>query len=129
MIDSQGNEHLDRVNNIKYNDKPSCLVDRAIMSNDSVIDSDDTHIKSITYFVLIACFIKLSSLYWINIQTEHQKGRNMKTLVIGNIEFNIELIVGSPTGQLIIMHSAKCIQTGRVYNKKKANEYYRLYSA
>lgn len=43
MIDSQGNEHLDRVNNIKYNDKLSCLVDKAVMS-------DDTHTKSITYF-------------------------------------------------------------------------------
>ena len=50
MIDSQGNEHLDVVNNIKYNDKLPCLVDRAIMSNDSVIDSDDTKTKSITYF-------------------------------------------------------------------------------
>ena len=50
MIDTQGNEYLDRVNNIKYNDKLSCLVDRAIMSNDSIIDSDDTHTKSITYF-------------------------------------------------------------------------------
>ena len=50
MIDSQGNEHLDRVNNIKYTDKLSCLVDKAIMSNDSIIDSDDTTIKSITYF-------------------------------------------------------------------------------
>ena len=50
MTDSQGNEHLDVVNNIKYNDKLSCLVDRTIMSNDSVIDSDDTHTKSITYF-------------------------------------------------------------------------------
>lgn len=50
MIDSQGNEHLDRVNNIKYNDKLSCLVDMAIMSNDSVIASDDTATKSITYF-------------------------------------------------------------------------------
>ena len=50
MIDSQGNEHLDRVNNIKYNDKLSCLVDRAIMSNESVIDNDDTTTKSITYF-------------------------------------------------------------------------------
>ena len=57
------------------------------------------------------------------------KGKNMKNLVIGNIEFNIEMIVGSPVGQLIIMHSAKCIQTGRTYNKDKANEYYRLYSA
>ena len=50
MIDSQGNEHLDLVNNIKYNNKLSCLVDKAIMSNDSIIDSDDTHTKSITYF-------------------------------------------------------------------------------
>ena len=53
----------------------------------------------------------------------------MKNLVIGNIEFNIELVVGSPVGQLIVMRSAKCLQTGRVYNKDKANEYYRLYSA
>ena len=50
MIDSQGNEYLDRVNNIKYNDKLSCLVDKVIMSNESVIPSDDTHTKSITYF-------------------------------------------------------------------------------
>ena len=57
------------------------------------------------------------------------KGKNMKTLVIGNIEFNIDMIVGSPVGQLTIMHSAKCLETGTVYNKKKANEYYRLYSA
>ena len=50
MIDSQGNEHLDVVNNIKYTDKLSCLVDKSIMSNGSIIDSDDTHTKSITYF-------------------------------------------------------------------------------
>ena len=50
MIDQQSNEHLDRVNNIEYNDKLSCLVDKAIMSNDSIIDSDDTHPKSITSF-------------------------------------------------------------------------------
>lgn len=50
MIDSSGNEHIDRVNNIKYNDKLSCLVDKAIMSRDSIIPSDDTHTKSITYF-------------------------------------------------------------------------------
>ena len=50
MIDSQGNEHLDRVNNIKYNDKLSCLVDKAVMSNESIIASDDTTTKSITYF-------------------------------------------------------------------------------
>ena len=50
MIDQQGIEHLDRVNNIKYNDKLSCLVDRAIMSNDSVIPNDDHITKAITYF-------------------------------------------------------------------------------
>lgn len=50
MIDSQGNEHLDVVNNIKYNDKLSCLVDKSIMSKESVIANDDTHTKSITYF-------------------------------------------------------------------------------
>ncbi len=54
---------------------------------------------------------------------------NVQKLVIGNIEFNIEMIVGSPVGQLIIIHSAKCLETGTVYTKKKANEYYRLYSA
>ena len=57
------------------------------------------------------------------------KGNKMKKLVIGNIEFNIEMIVGSPVGQLIIIHSAKCLETGTIYNKKRANEYYRLYSA
>ena len=50
MVDSQGNEHLDIVNNIKYTDKLSCLVDRAIMSNESVIANDDTTTKSITHF-------------------------------------------------------------------------------
>ena len=50
MIDQQGNEHLDRVNNIKYNDKLSCLFDKAIMSNDSVIHNDDNNTKAITYF-------------------------------------------------------------------------------
>ena len=50
MIDQQGNEHLDRVNNIKYNDKLSCLVDKAVMSKDRVRPNDDTTTKSITYF-------------------------------------------------------------------------------
>lgn len=50
MIDNNGNEYIDRVNNIKYNDKLSCLVDKAIMSRDSVIASDDHVTKSITYF-------------------------------------------------------------------------------
>ena len=50
MTDIQGNEHLDVVNNNKYNDKLSCLVDKAIMSNESVISNDDEHTKSITYF-------------------------------------------------------------------------------
>lgn len=50
MIDSQDNEHLDVINNIKYKDKLSCLVDKAIMSNESVIDDNDHVTKSITYF-------------------------------------------------------------------------------
>ena len=50
MIDLQGTENLDVVNNIKYHDKLSCLVDRAIMSNDSVIATDDHTTKSIAYF-------------------------------------------------------------------------------
>ena len=50
MIDSQGNKHIDRVNNIKYHDKLSCLVDKAIMSSESVIPNDDHTTKSITYF-------------------------------------------------------------------------------
>ena len=64
-----------------------------------------------------------------NIASPPNKGKNMKSLVIGNIEFNIEMSVGSPVGQLIIMHSAKCLETGAIYNKKQANKYYRLYSA
>ena len=59
MIDSQGNEHLDRVNNIKYNDKLSCLVDKSIMSNDSVIDNDDITTKSITYFCVDSLLYKV----------------------------------------------------------------------
>ena len=59
LIDSQGNEHLDRVNNIKYNDKLSCLVDKAIMSNDSVIDSDDTTTNSIMYFCVDSLLYKV----------------------------------------------------------------------
>ena len=50
MIDSSGNEHLDVVNNIKYTDKLSCLVDKAIMSRESVIPNDDHITQSITYF-------------------------------------------------------------------------------
>ena len=52
----------------------------------------------------------------------------MKKLILGNIQFNIELVVNSPVGELIIMHSAVCLQTGKFYDKKQANEYYRLYS-
>ena len=50
MIDSSGDEHIDRVNNIKYNDKLSCLVDKTIMSRESIITSDDKHTSSIQYF-------------------------------------------------------------------------------
>ena len=59
MIDQQGNEHLDVVNNIKYNDRLSCLVDKAIMSNESVIANDDTHTKSITYFCADSLLYKI----------------------------------------------------------------------
>lgn len=59
MIDSQGNEHLDRVNNIKYTDKLSCLVDEAIMSNESVIPNDDEHTTSITYFCADSLLYKI----------------------------------------------------------------------
>ena len=58
MIDNSGNEYLDRVNNIKYNDKLSCLVDRAIMSNESVIPNDE-HTKSITYFCADSLLFKV----------------------------------------------------------------------
>lgn len=57
------------------------------------------------------------------------KGEDMKKLILGNIEFNVELVLGSPVGQLLIMGSAMCLETGQVYNKEQANKYYRLYSA
>lgn len=50
MIDNSGNEHIDRVNNIEYTDKLSCLVDKAVMSKDSIIPSNDHTTNSITYF-------------------------------------------------------------------------------
>ena len=50
MIDNSGNEYLDRVNNVNYNDKLSCLVDKAIHSKESIIESSDHGIKSIKYF-------------------------------------------------------------------------------
>lgn len=53
----------------------------------------------------------------------------MKKLILGNIEFNVELVLGSPVGQLLIMGSAMCLETGKVYNKEQANKYYRMYSA
>ena len=77
------------------------------------------------HFPFISCIIILYSLEWQLLN----KGYRMKTLVIGNIEFNIEMIVGSPVGQLIIMRSAKCLETGALYDKEQANRYYRLYSA
>lgn len=50
MIDNSGNEHLDRVNNINYQDKLHCLVDKAVYSHESIIESDDHITKSIKYF-------------------------------------------------------------------------------
>lgn len=59
MIDNSGNEHIDRVNNIKYKDKLSCLVDKAIMGHESVIANDDTTTKSITYFCTNSLLYKI----------------------------------------------------------------------
>lgn len=59
MIDNSGNEHIDRVNNIKYTNKLSCLVDKAIMSNDSIIPNDDHITKSITYFCANSLLYKI----------------------------------------------------------------------
>ena len=59
MIDSQGNEHIDVVNNIKYKDKLSCLVDKVVMSNDSVIANYDHTTKSITYFCADSLLYKI----------------------------------------------------------------------
>ena len=50
MIDNNGNEHLDRVNNIVYNDKLHCLADKAYHSGDSMIESNDKVSKRIKYF-------------------------------------------------------------------------------
>lgn len=50
MIDNQGNEHIDRVNNIVYKDKLHCLADKAYHSQDSIIESTDKVTQSITYF-------------------------------------------------------------------------------
>ena len=50
MIDQQGNEHIDSVNNIYYQDRLSCLVDRAVYSHESIIENNDHITKSIKYF-------------------------------------------------------------------------------
>lgn len=50
MIDNSGNEYLDRVNNITYNDKLSCIVDKVMHSKESIIESNDHVTKSIKYF-------------------------------------------------------------------------------
>ena len=50
MIDNNGNEHLDRVNNIVYNDKLHCLADKAFHSGESIIESNDQVSKRIKYF-------------------------------------------------------------------------------
>jgi hypothetical protein len=65
MNDNNGNEYLDRVNNIKYTDKLSCLVDKAIMSRESVIGNDDAYAKSITYFCADSLLYNSSLLYTI----------------------------------------------------------------
>ena len=50
MIDNNGTEHLDRVNNIVYNDKLHCLADKAYHSHDSMIESVDEITSKIKYF-------------------------------------------------------------------------------
>ena len=50
MTDFNNAEHLNRVNNIVYTDKLSCLVDKAYHSKESVLVSDDQEVKSIQYF-------------------------------------------------------------------------------
>ena len=50
MIDNNGNEHLDRVNNIVYNDKLHCLADKAYHSGESMIPNDDMITSEIKYF-------------------------------------------------------------------------------
>lgn len=52
----------------------------------------------------------------------------MTTLTLGNIKFEVEVSVKSPVGMIHIMKSAECLETGVVYSKEKANEYYRMYS-
>ena len=50
MTDVNGNEYLDRVNNITYKDKLHCMADKAYHSQDSMLDYTDSNTKSIRYF-------------------------------------------------------------------------------
>lgn len=61
MIDNSGNEHLDRVNNITYNDKLHCMTDKAYHSKDSVIEREDKNTKSIKYFCADSLLYKVNN--------------------------------------------------------------------
>lgn len=50
MTDINGNEYLDRVNNITYKDKLHCLADKSFHTKDSMIERNDKQTKSIKYF-------------------------------------------------------------------------------
>ena len=50
MTDFNNAEHLNRVNNIVYTDKLSCLADKAYYSKESVLLSDALEVKSVQYF-------------------------------------------------------------------------------
>ena len=50
ISDFNNAEHLDRVNNIVYTDKLSCLADKSYHSKESVLLSDAPEVKSIQYF-------------------------------------------------------------------------------
>ena len=50
MTDFNNAEHLNRVNNIVYKDKLSCIADKSYHSKESVLVSNDQEVKSIQYF-------------------------------------------------------------------------------
>ena len=50
MTDFTNAEYLDRVNNIVYKDKLSCIADKSYHSKESVLVSNDQEVKSIQYF-------------------------------------------------------------------------------
>ena len=49
-------------------------------------------------------------------------------MILGNIQFDIEIVLNTPSGQIYLMKSAKCLETNTVYSKEQANRFYMLYS-